>query len=305
MIVFGIILAVIIILPFLARNMEKEELNEKTRTQLEGNFIALSGGVTHYELIGDKDAQTIVLVHGNAAPYFSWDYNVKALVSAGFRVLRYDVFGHGFSDRPRISKYTRDLYDRQLEELLLSLGIHSPVYLAGTSQGGSICAYFIAKHPGVVKKLALLSPLFDGFQGEGMTRLLRTRGLGEYMMRLFGDRMLTNPARGLYSIENQDDLIVKLKKQLYFKGKKRAVLANMRGDAMEDATAYYTAIKKQQISVMLTWGKEDKSIAGESMLKLRQLIPKLNYYELDNAAHLAHYECSARLNPLLIDFYNS
>jgi len=79
--------------------------------------------------------KTIVLIHGNAAPYVTWDNTVSALIAAGFRVLRYDLFGHGFSDRPELYRYNRDLYDNQLVELLTKLAISEPVYLVGTSQG--------------------------------------------------------------------------------------------------------------------------------------------------------------------------
>ena len=45
-----------------------------------------------------------------------------------------------------------------------NLEIKEPVYIVGTSQGGSISAYFAARHPEKVEKIAFLSPLFDGFE---------------------------------------------------------------------------------------------------------------------------------------------
>ena len=111
-------------------------------------LVELSAGVTHYDLQGDPDAPTVVLIHGNAAPYLTWDRTVGPLGDAGFRVLRYDLFGHGFSDRPRLPKYDRSFYNAQLSELLSRLGVTDPVRLIGTSQGGSIAACFAAAHPG-------------------------------------------------------------------------------------------------------------------------------------------------------------
>jgi pimeloyl-ACP methyl ester carboxylesterase len=99
-----VVIVVVIAMPLIVGDLEKEELNEQTREQLDGEFIELSGGMTHFELRGEKGAKTIVLVHGNAVPYASWDNTVDALVEAGFRVLRYDVFGHGFSDRPDLDQ---------------------------------------------------------------------------------------------------------------------------------------------------------------------------------------------------------
>lgn len=298
-----LILLIIILMPFITEDLEKEVLNEHTRASINGEFIELSDGVTHYELKGDEQAKTIVLVHGNAAPYFSWDNNFDYLVDAGFRVLRYDVFGHGFSDRPDIDKYNRDLYDRQLVELLDKLEINEPIYIAGTSQGGSISIYFTAAHPGKVEKIALLSPLFDSFEGEGMTNLLKSKGLGEYLMGVVGDKSLVNPSKVLYSSEKNEELKEKLSIQIHYKGKKRAVLANMRGDGINDATSFYKKVKEQGIPMLLTWGKNDRSISGESMTRLRQMIPQIQYYELEEASHLAHYEFPEKINPIMVNFF--
>jgi len=227
---------IIVLIPFMAEDSEKEYLNNQTRAQLDGGFIKLSDGVTHYELKGEKGAKTIILIHGNAVPYASWDNTIDALAEAGFRVLRYDLFGHGFSDRPELDKYNRDLYDKQLLELLDALAITDPVYMAGTSQGGSIAVCFAARHAWRVEKLALLSPFVDSFEGTGTAALLKIPFIGEYIMRLAGDKKLIDPAKVLYSAEKKAALVSKLKEQLRYKGKKRAVLANLRGNALNDAT---------------------------------------------------------------------
>lgn len=301
----GIIVIVLLVLPFITGNLEKQELNTESRSQLEGSFIELSDGITHYELKGEAKAKTIILVHGNAAPYFTWDYNFDVLVNAGFRVLRYDIYGHGFSDRPNLEVYNRDLYDRQMVELLDALEINEPVCLVGTSQGGSICAYFTAQHPNRVNKIAFLSPLFDEFEGKGMAALMRRKGIGEYLMNLFGDKFLTNPSNVLFSDDKKQELEVKLKKQATYKGKKRAVLANMRGDSLSDATVYYKQIKEIGIPVLLTWGENDKSISYESMERLCELMPTIQYYQIKDASHLGHYEFSNEINPILINFFTN
>ncbi len=302
---FVVVVLFLTLFPFVTGNMEKEELNPNTRAHLKGNFIHLSDGITHYELRGEDHAQTIILVHGNAAPYFTWDYNIDALVNSGFRVLRYDIYGHGYSDRPDIPEYNRDLYNRQLFELIEKLGIQTPVYLAGTSQGGSICAYFVAKHPGKVGKVAFLSPLFDSFTApKMMMRLMKMKGVGEYLMSIVGDAMLTNPSPKLYSNAKKEELVEKLQQQSRFKGKKRAVLANLRGDGLDDGTVYYEQVGQQNIPVLLTWGENDKTIPGDSMERLCKLIPTIHYHEIKNASHLVHYESWEKINSVLIDFFN-
>ena len=79
---------------------ETEELNDTVRANTPGSFVLLSDGYTHYELGGDENGEPVVLVHGFSVPYFIWDPTFDFLTKSGFRVLRYDLFGRGYSDRP-------------------------------------------------------------------------------------------------------------------------------------------------------------------------------------------------------------
>lgn len=283
------------------RSTDPRALHE--RGQTDGEFIDLSGGTTHYELKGEVGARTIVLVHGNALPYVSWDHTVGAFFEAGLRVLRYDVFGHGFSDRPDLARYDRELYDRQLVELLDELGVGSPVLMAGTSQGGAISACFAARHPGRVEKLALLAPVFDTYQGAGKAALMAAPIIGELLIRWLGAEKTIDPKKGLFSDEGKVGLLSKFREQLRFEGKERAILANLRGNALDDATDLYAEVGRQGIPTLLTWGKQDRSISLESMNRLRKSLPAIEYHELENAGHLAHYEFPERVNPVLLDFF--
>ena len=222
---------------------EAEELNDRTRSELDGQFIELSNGFVHYELTGPAGAQTVVLIHGNAAPYFSWDHTVPALLKAGFRVLRYDLYGQGFSDRPRINRYNRSLYDQQLSECLDSLEITTAVDIVGTSQGGAIATYFTANHPERVRKLALLAPLYDTFTGARIISLIALPRLGEYMFRVLGDRMaLKNLKKVFASTAPAPEFVEKSKGPMRFEGLKRARLANLRGDALKGNQLFYKEV---------------------------------------------------------------
>src|SRR5262249_13103799 len=96
---------------------------------------------------------------GFSVPYYIWDPTFDALTKAGFRVLRYDYYGRGFSDRPEIP-YTQDLYVRQLHELLEATHLTGPINLAGLSVGAAIVTAFAAKHPDRVRTLVYLDPAF-------------------------------------------------------------------------------------------------------------------------------------------------
>lgn len=60
-------------------------------------------------------------------------------------------------------------------------------------------------------------------------------------------------------------------------------------------------MKAQGIPTLLTWGTQD-ILPEDSVRRLRDLIPDIEYHELEGAAHLAHYEYPERINPILVDF---
>jgi pimeloyl-ACP methyl ester carboxylesterase len=114
--------------------------------------IRANGISQNYELMppadGAPDAPTIVCVHGIlidslASYYFTL---AKSLREAGFRVLMYDLRGHGNSDRPPTG-YRLDDFVEDLAALLDALAITEPVYLLGNSFGGTIVYGFAERHP--------------------------------------------------------------------------------------------------------------------------------------------------------------
>ncbi|MDD2922173.1 MAG: alpha/beta hydrolase, partial [Anaerolineales bacterium] len=135
---------------------ETKELNEIVRKEADGSFVALSDGVTHYELGGDENGIPVVLAHGFSVPYFIFDPTFDFLVENGFRVLRYDLFGRGYSDRPR-ADYNIQLFIRQLKDLLDALNFKR-INLAGLSMGGIITTAFISEYPDYVVKQILIDP---------------------------------------------------------------------------------------------------------------------------------------------------
>jgi pimeloyl-ACP methyl ester carboxylesterase len=143
---------------YLSRNPERAALDDAARKTAPGRFVRLSDGVTHFEIAGPDAGRTVVLVHGFSVPLYIWDSTATALVAAGYRVLRYDEYGRGWSDRPSVD-YTADLYDRQLSELLDSLRITERIDLGGVSMGGWVTGTFASRHPNKLRSLVLVDPV--------------------------------------------------------------------------------------------------------------------------------------------------
>ncbi len=62
--------------------------------------IALAGGIRHfYRLDGNENKPVVILLHSLGTDHSLWDRQADDLLPS-FRVLRYDVRGHGASDAP-------------------------------------------------------------------------------------------------------------------------------------------------------------------------------------------------------------
>ncbi len=276
-------------------------LDDEARAEAPGSFARLSAGVTHYELAGPEDGPPIVLVHGFSVPGYIWDPVFEALSAAGFRVLRYDLFGRGFSDRPH-ARYDRELFDGQLAELVDALAVPRPLGLAGLSMGGPIAAVFAARRPEQVRRLALLDPAGLPMPESLSIKLVKLPVIGDWLMARIGDKvLLDNLARDMKTPD--EAYIEKFKTQMQFKGFKRALLATMRSGVLTDASDAFRAVGRHGIPTLLIWGEEDQVVPFLHNEIVRQFIPQAEFHAIPEAGHVPHLERPDVVNPILIDFF--
>ena len=171
----------------------KSEMNAEVRAELasKAQAVQLEDGVISYGWQGPENGPVVVLVHGFSVPRFVFDLNVKALAGAGFRVLTYDHFGRGYSDRPDAT-YDADFYERELDGLLNALNVTDPIYLVGYSMGGGVAAVFAGRHPERIKKLALIAPIGFLPEPEGRAAIGGIPVVGDVLMTLTGENTLVS-----------------------------------------------------------------------------------------------------------------
>lgn len=130
-------------------------------TTAEKTYAQLKKGKTRYVLEGEldnKNAPLIVCVHGIGSGVYSFQtFANEVLKHGGFRILRLDLYGRGFSDSVH-EPHTGELFVEQLHELLVHLNLFDKIILVGHSMGGVIAVLFTYQYPDVVEKLILLTP---------------------------------------------------------------------------------------------------------------------------------------------------
>ncbi len=271
------------------------------RADLPGDFVALSGGVTHYEVAGPEEGRPVVLIHGFSTPMFLWDYTLPALAAAGCRAARYDLFGRGFSDRPA-GPYDPALFDRQLLDLVDALGF-AAVDLVGLSMGGPIAITFADRHPDRAGKIALVDPAGFAAKPSLATILLFLPGIGEIIMATVGNRVILGGLpRDFKDTARLPAYVDKYRAQLPYRGFKRALLSTMRNMPLTRMGDVYRRVGQQGRDILLIWGREDRTIPFPTSERVRAALPKAIFHAIEGAGHMPHYEKPEIVNPILVDF---
>src|SRR5262245_47925376 len=86
----------------------------------------------------------IILIHGYPLSGASWEKQVPALLSAGYRVITYDRRGFGKSSQPT-DGYRYDVFAEDLHKLVTHLELPS-FTLVGFSMGGGEIARYLGKY---------------------------------------------------------------------------------------------------------------------------------------------------------------
>lgn len=282
---------------------ETERLTPTTRAGLPGEFVELPLGRVHYQSGGPPDAPAIVLIHGFSTPYFIWDPTYDALLEAGFHVVRYDLYGRGYSDRPHL-RYDRDLFVRQLHDLVDGLALQGPLNLVGLSMGGIIAADFTARFPARVRSLALLDPAGFPLGFSPALTLITIPLLGELLFNLIGNgTLLKNLAADFFVPQHVAHFFDQYRLQMRFKGFKRAILSTLRSGMLNDALPLYQAVGERGHPVLLIWGRHDQTVPFKHSAEVLNAVPQTQFHPIDQAGHIPHFECPQVVNPLLIEFF--
>jgi pimeloyl-ACP methyl ester carboxylesterase len=303
--VIPVIIILVLALPYFIPDLETTSLDEPTRRELGGSFIQLSDGYTHYRLEGPIGGPPVVLIHGFSVPLFNWDHTVPALIRTGFRVLRYDLYGRGLSDRPR-TNYTKELFDRQLHELLAALKIKTPVDLVGLSMGGAVATIFAARHPDKVAKLALFAPVGFPVNIPFTGKLVRLPILGPYLMRAVGDRTLLKSVRkGLHSKDKFPEYLDKFKIQMAYHGYKRAIVSTLQHFDLSNQATEFKKAGQHPRPVQVFWGKADRIVPYDNSVKVLETLSRATLFSVADAGHVLPYENADTINPVLVKFLTS
>jgi pimeloyl-ACP methyl ester carboxylesterase len=279
------------------RNAEHQSLDAAARRQAEGQFVKLSHGMVHYRAAGPADGRPVMLVHGFSVPQYVYDRTREALAGAGFRVVSFDLYGRGWSDRPDVT-YDRDLFAGQLGELMDAL--HIPTAdVVGLSMGGAVVGHFAARHPERVRSLVLIAP----FTQPHDISVIAWPGIGDYVFRSwYLPSMAASQAEDFPHPEHFADWPGRFVPQTQHEGFGRAILSSMRTVITRSSLPDFEAVGKTGMPVQLVWGERDTTVPYAQHLDVQRAIPQAEFVSLPGIGHLSVVEDPGAVHPKLVGF---
>ena len=284
---------------------ETLELNDEARKKYSGSYIELPQGMTHYEMTGSDEA--VVLVHGYSTPYFVYDKLYARFAQLGYKVIRYDLYGRGFSDRPG-GKHDQAFFATQLKELTDKLLEGEKFILVGTSMGCAVSAYFCKMFPGRVKQLILLAPAgMDTFKAPFYMKLCAVKGVGGFIFNLIGDRALIGGTTGeLYhcSEEEKDYYTRNFAESCKYKGYLKCTLSSLRYTILNTAKSMegYRAVAEQGLPVLAIWGDIDKTMPYYQHERLLETCPQTELHTFEGFGHMFLFDDGKKTMEVIEDY---
>jgi pimeloyl-ACP methyl ester carboxylesterase len=268
--------------------------------------LDLARGATRCELAGPESGQWVLLLHGGTVPMWCWDDIAAALQTAGFRTLRYDMYGKGGSAMPPPgvhAMYDRAFFQAQLGDILAAVGAPEKLHVLGYSFGGVTAANFALAHPERVRSLGLIAPAYHAARSNAMVKLARLPLMGRYLVRpLVMGKAAQRAAllwQGHRHAQRYADLFAR---QLVQEGFVPAATAFLRSDALDSYASTFAALGRRRQDALLFYGSQDEDVPNADIQELRRLMPDAAYRELPGISHGVPFQASQSVAAALIDY---
>jgi pimeloyl-ACP methyl ester carboxylesterase len=263
-------------------------------------FAEVNGVRLYYEAAGKGRA--VVFVHGFGCGIRSWDPQVEALRQQ-YRVIAYDVRGHGLSDAPsEAAAYSQATSIEDLRALLAHLKIRRTT-LIGLSMGGNIALNFALMHPQRVSALVIADTgagsdgTADWIAGaHGFATALETGGT-----EAFADMAMASPLFARYCAKGAE--AQRLIRACLMTHRARGVAHTAREVLAKRPTIYalQERLATLRVPTLLIVGQHDEPCVKVHDFMART-IPGARSVVLPGIGHLSNLEAPSQFNALLRRF---
>jgi 4,5:9,10-diseco-3-hydroxy-5,9,17-trioxoandrosta-1(10),2-diene-4-oate hydrolase len=230
--------------------------------------------------------QAVVLIHGLAGLFNSWEHNIPAL-SQGFRI--YEIILPDFRDAP--DGLDMEDYHDYMVAMFRALGVGRAAVI-GHSLGGRIAAMLAATLPAEVSALVLVASAGLPVSTETFRRVLHKQPSRDDMPQLLAT-VFHNPTAF------HERLIDSAHETFSDRGRFRSLIRTARklkGHSIEDA------LSRIEAPTLIVWGSDDKIAPVNLAEVFRSRIRGAELAIFEQCGHAPQIEYPSRFNELVAGF---
>ena len=246
---------------------------------------------------GNPNGPEILLIHGFGQSHLSWMRQVDSDLAKEFRIITYDLRGHGYSDKPldKAPYHDNKAWGDEVKAVMDAAGLKRPV-LVGWSYAGRVISDYVTTHGADrIAGINFVDAAIKGFPEFAGETLSNAPGM-------MSDDLATNIAatrafvRGCFEKQpTADDFEIMLSFNMMVPPKVRTGLGGRPLDATD-------VMSKLKIPVLVTHGDKDRNSRLGTAEYTAKTIPGAKLSVYDGVGHAPFWEDTARFNAELATF---
>ncbi len=269
------------------------------------HLIGGSGNRLAVDVSGPEHAPTVFLLHGGGQTRHSWERAHGALAQAGYRVISVDARGHGESEWIANGDYTLEAQVADLVALINAVG--GKPALVGASMGGVNSLVACGQMPDLAAALVLVdvTPKLEAKGTEHIHRFMSGSPNGFASLEEAADAIAAyNPTRPKPKNLNGLSKNLRLRDNgrwywhwdpKFIQGDRHLKISHIR-DTMA------IAARQVHIPTLLVRGKESDVVSMEGVRELQELVPQLEFIDVEGAGHMVAGDRNDMFNSAIIEF---
>ena len=251
----------------------------------------------HY--IESGKGEPIILVHTAGQSLYTFR-SLFYKLAMNYRVIAFDLVGHGYSDRPDFFDYGLRDHAESIARFMDALGIES-AHVLGFSMGAGFALEFAKLHPERVGRVIAITP--GGITGSMplSVRLIESGIFGPIASRTFRMRTVE---KMLHDCVFDHTVIGDHDVKEYYRpaSDPDGRFAIRRTVAGFDEDELASALHEVEAPVLVIWGDDDKWHPVDNSNLYRSSLPSAALTIVRNAGHLVHEEKPDRIYELIRSF---
>jgi non-heme chloroperoxidase len=249
---------------------------------------------------GNPSGPEILFIHGFSQSSLSWARQVKSDLAKEFRIVTFDLRGHGTSDKPLVAEAYRESrrWADDIDAIIKQVGLRKPV-LVGWSYGGRVMNDYLTHYGdgGIagLNYVAATSTAKPGVLGEGL-KLIPGMASEDLVTNIETTKKFLVTC---FTIQpSAEDMATALAYNMMAPAKVRGFLGGRPAN-------YDDVLGRIKVPVLVTQGRDDRLVLPAMSEHTLSVVKHAKGVFYDGVGHSPFYEVADRFNADLAAFVRS